>query len=182
MDTDQAIIQGPLRQDVSDIVTDSRGAGETEFEKPRGINKVELRPGLTRAYITDLPQPVMESRLDVLERVRKAGVSIDFVKFANEAISFVTIEGDHDRLVQALQGTNATVEVEPGCCIVSVYAVNMQDEEGLVSRIVSRVIATGEDVDHIGDMHDRLLFVTDLATGERLAAILQDEVAQGGAQ
>jgi hypothetical protein len=54
----------------------------------------------------------------------------------------------------------------------------MQDEEGLVARIISEVIASGESVDHIGDMHDRLLLVTDSKTGERLAKKLRERVSK----
>jgi aspartokinase len=168
----------PLRQDASDRVKDSRGTGETEFEKKRGINAVEVRRGLTRAYVSDLSEPVFESRLAVLRAVREAGLSIDFLKFAHGAMSFVADENDHDRLRAALSKIKAQVEIEGDCCIVSVHAVNMQDEEGLVARIVSEVIATGEGVDHVGDMHDRLLLVTDTKTGERLAKALAEKVGQ----
>ncbi|MCH8978873.1 MAG: hypothetical protein IH945_06475, partial [Armatimonadetes bacterium] len=48
---DQLPTREPFRQDVSDLEADSRGAGETEFEKRRGVNRVEIRPGLTRAYV-----------------------------------------------------------------------------------------------------------------------------------
>lgn len=168
----------PLRQDASDRVKDSRGAGETEFEKKRGINAVEIRRGLTRAYVSDLVEPVFDSRLRVLAAVREAGVSIDFLKFGHGAMSFVADETDHAKLQNALAGVKATVEIEGGCCIVSVHAVNMQDEEGLVARIVSDVIASGENVDHVGDMHDRLLLVTDSETGERLVTTLRDKIEE----
>lgn len=170
----------PLRQDASDRVLDSRGAGETEFEKKRGINAVEIRKGLTRAYVSDLPHPVFESRLAVLKALREAGVSIDFLKFGHDAMSFVADESCQAQLESALKKVQGTIEVEGNCCIVSVHAVNMQDEEGLVARIVSEVIASGEDVDHVGDMHDRLLLVTDSQTGERLAVSLQKRIGEGG--
>ena len=162
-----------MRQDVSDRVADSRGTGETEFEKPRGVSSVEIRPGLTRAFIHGLAEPVLESRLSILAAVRNAGVSIDFLKFGHDALSFVASGADHGKLEAALKGCKGTVEVEGGCCVVIVHAVNMQDEEGLVARIVSEVIGSGEDVDHIGDMHDRLLLVTDSKTGARLAEKLK---------
>ncbi len=170
----------PLRQDASDRVKDSQGVGETEFEKRRGINAVEVRGGLTRAHVSDLPEPVFESRLAVLKAVREAGVSIDFLKFAHDAVSFVAEEAQHKALGDALSKVNGKAEIEAGCCIVSVHAVNMQDEEGLVARIVSEVIASGEDVDHVGDMHDRLLLVTDEATGARLAESLRARIGEVG--
>jgi aspartokinase len=173
---DEDLQAKPFRQDVSDKVVDARGTGETEFEKRRGINDVEVRSGLTRAMLTELPAPIMDSRLKVLKSVREAGVSIDFLKFAQGAMSFVTNDSDHQKLEGALKGLQIKTELERDCCIVSVHAVNMQDEEGLVARIVSEVIASGEDVDHIGDMHDRLLLVTDSKTGARLANRLKTKI------
>jgi aspartokinase len=168
----------PLRQDASDRIKDSRGRGETEFEKKRGINAVEVRHGLTRAYVSALPEPILESRLAVLAAVRGAGVSIDFVKFASGAISFVADQSDHKKLEAALKQVKGVIEIVANCCIVSVHAVNMQDEEGLVARIVSEVIASGEHVDHVGDMHDRLLLVTDAETGDRLAKSIGDRIQE----
>lgn len=168
----------PLRQDLSDKVADARGIGETEFEKKRGISSIEIRPGLTRALVTGLPEPVTESRLRLLQAVRQAGVSIDFVKFANGAMSFVTNDADYAALEKALQATEGKAELEQDCCIVIVHAVNMQDEEGLVAKIVSEVIESGEAVDHVGDMHDRLLLVTDSKTGERLAKKLEERLEE----
>ncbi|HXH60805.1 MAG TPA: hypothetical protein VNI20_05545 [Fimbriimonadaceae bacterium] len=172
----------PFRQDVSDRVADSRGRGETEFEKPRGVNRVDVRHGLARATVSGLKDPIMESRLDVLSKVREAGVSIDFVKFSNGSMSFVAAESDHKTLSKVLKGAPCKSEVEPGCCVVTVHAVNMQDEEGLVARIVGQVIASGEEVDHVGDMHDRLLFVTDKETGDRLVERLRKSLIEGAAQ
>jgi len=44
--------------------------------------------------------------------------------------------------------------------LVTLFAVNMRDEEGLVAEIVKNAIAVGAQIDHIGDGHDRLLLVT----------------------
>ena len=105
-DDDQKATKKPFRQDVSDREVDARGTGETEFEKKRGISSVEVRPGLTRALVTNLPEPIMASRLRVLEAVRNAGVSIDFLKFGKAAMSFVAADADHKRLESALKGTH----------------------------------------------------------------------------
>jgi aspartokinase len=177
-DDDHQPATRPFRQDVSDRVVDARGTGETEFEKKRGISTVEIRPGLTRALVSGLPEPIMDARLNVLEVVRNARVSIDFLKFAQGAMSFVAADADYKKLESALRSIEGKAELERDCCIVTVHAVNMQDEEGLVARIISEVIASGESVDHIGDMHDRLLLVTDSKTGERLAKKLRERVSK----
>lgn len=175
---EQQAAREPFRQDVSDRDADSRGAGETEFEKRRGVNRVEIRSGLTRAYVSALAEPIMDARLRVLSAVREVGVSIDFLKFAHSAMSFVAPESDQPKLEKALKSLGVKHELEGGRCVVIVYAVNMQDEEGLVARIVSEVIASGEEVEHVGDMHDRLLLVTDVATGERLAVRLRERIPE----
>jgi aspartokinase len=95
-------------------------------------------------------------------------------------MSFVAAEADQPALEAALKGTSA--EVEGGCCVVIVHAVNMQDEEGLVAKIVSEVIASGENVDHIGDMHDRVLLVASQKTGERLVKKLEKTFGKEGSE
>lgn len=166
----------PFRQDKSDRDEDSRGIGETEFEKTRGISLVEVRRGRASAYLSDLAEPTMESRLAALEAIDSAGISVDFLKLSPGAMSFLIDESDQEKLRTALEAAGISFELVSDRCVVHVHAVNMQDEEGLIARVLSEVIASGEQVDHVGDMHDRLLLVTDAKTGERLAQRIRERL------
>ena len=53
---------------------------ETDFEKQRGISRVEVRTGLTQVHVLDLSEPISKSRLRVLDAVSSAGISLDFLK------------------------------------------------------------------------------------------------------
>ena len=65
---------------------------ETAFEKRRGINSVESRPGFAQVHISKLGQPLMERRLQVLGAVADGGISIDFLKLTQTGLSFVVPE------------------------------------------------------------------------------------------
>jgi hypothetical protein len=54
----------------------------------------------------------------------------------------------------------------------------MRDEEGLIARIVEQAIATGTSVEHVGDMHDRLLLVVATEASKSLVPSLQKRLAE----
>ncbi|MBV6458482.1 MAG: hypothetical protein HONBIEJF_01610 [Fimbriimonadaceae bacterium] len=139
---------------------------ELDFEKRRGISSVEIRTGFAQVHISELPEPVRTSRLDALRKVAGAGISIDFLKLTPYGVSFLVAEGEVPRLESAVAGS--TVSISPGMGVVMVHAVNMRDEDGLVASIVSHAIGSGARIEHLGDMHDRLLIVSDLAGAKRI--------------
>lgn len=149
---------------------------ELDFEKQRGISSVEIRTGFAQVHISDLPEPVRTSRLDALRKVASAGVSIDFLKLTPYGVSFLVAEGEVPKLETAMSGN--TVTISPGMGVVMVHAVNMRDEDGLVASIVSHAIGSGARIEHLGDMHDRLLIVSDLAGSERIKDALIPTVAE----
>lgn len=151
--------QRPFGNELADKVTDVPELGSTEFEKARGVNRIETREGFAGVLVWGLGDRVMEGRLAVLEAVRQAGLSIDFLKFTNDGLSFLIGEPESERVRGALEKTGVSFETLPDRSILTVHAVNMRDEAGLVARVVSEVISSGAHIDHMGDMHDRLLIV-----------------------
>ena len=108
----------PFRQRVSDRDVDSRGIGETEFEKTRGINSVEVRRGLASAYLSGLAEPAMESRLAALDAIEAAGISVDFLKLSPGAMSFLIDESDQEKLRNALTEVGISFELVSDRCVV----------------------------------------------------------------
>lgn len=148
------------------------GARETAFERPRGVGRVETRAGYCQIHVEGLAEPVVPSRLDALAAVAGTGVSIDFLKLTPRGLSFVAPAdraGDIERVL-------AGAQVARDRSIVSVHAVNIRDEEGLLADILREAIALGTQIDHIGDGHDRLLLVVGDDDAARLQAHFEKKV------
>lgn len=132
---------------------------ETDFEKRRGINKVEPRSGFCQVHVSELKEPLVESRLRLLDSVSKAGVSIDFLKLTPTGLSFLAPQDRSSELKKVLSASKVDFDVSLERSIVMVHAVNVRDEEGMIADLVRLAIASGAPIDHIADGHDRLLFV-----------------------
>lgn len=145
---------------------------ETAFEKRRGISKVEIRPGYAQVHITNLKEPLAPERLRMLEAINSAQISMDFLKLTPGGLSFLVTDGRADDVHEALYSVAPSLSVQAGRSIVMVHAVNMRDEEGLIAQIVSLAIGSGAAIDHLGDMHDRLLIVAPDADAQRIADVI----------
>lgn len=148
-------------------------ASETLFERRRGISRVAVRSGLAQVHIGQLGESLSERRLDVLRVVAAAGISIDFLKLTQSGISFIIPADRSEQTEAALGATDFRFTVRVGRAIVEAHAVNMRDEEGLIARIVRSAIDEGVELDHIGDMHDRVLMVVPEAAAQRLKTSLE---------
>lgn len=155
---------------------DAATSPETQFERPRGIDRVELRRGYATVHAGPVEPPYETARIGVLRRVAEAGVSVDFLKLDGPRLSFVVAEEASGRAAAALEGVPH--RVTPGRCVVLAHAANMRDEEGLIARIISRVTSTGAAVDHIGDMHDRVLVVTGEEDAARVVPALEAMIGE----
>ncbi len=142
---------------------------ETEFEKRRGVSRIEVRTGFAQVHVSEIAAPAMVGRLKVLKAVSEQQVSIDFLKLTPSGLSFLVSEDRAGAVQTVLEASGFSFVVSSGRSIVLVHAVNMRDEEGLISRIVQTVIGTNVSVDHIGDMHDRLLLVVKDADAAKVA-------------
>lgn len=154
-------------------------AAETEFEKQRGISRVELRRGYAQVSIDGFVDQVDARRLEALERVQRAAINIDFLKFTPDGLSFLVASTDSGKVIAALG--DISFELSEDRNVVLVHAVNMRDEEGLLARIVASAIATGAPIDHLGDMHDRLLIVTSAQGAAKISSELSKQISGVGA-
>jgi aspartokinase len=149
---------------------------ETAFEKRRGINSVEVRSGFAQVHVSRLEQPVMESRLRVLGAVADRGISIDFLKLTQSGLSFVVPEEFAARVSESLEQLAVHFTIKENRHILLIHAVNMRDEEGLISRILLEAIASGVRLDHVSDMHDRMLMVVGTEDAIRLRQHIEDQL------
>ena len=146
---------------------------ETEFEKKRGVSNVEVRHGFAQIHVSRFTCDVMQERLRVLDAVASVGISIDFLKLTPSGMSFVVPEQNGDVVDKVLQPLGIHFSVRHDRSIVLVHAVSIRDEEGMIAGIVQTAIKNGIRIDHVGDMHDRMLMVVQKADADRLASHLQ---------
>lgn len=149
---------------------------ETQFERKRGIHSIEIRCGCTQVSVQNLNEPVEESRLAVLELVSDLGVSIDFLKLSPHEISFVVQDSDAERLRANQSQFKGQLTLHEDRSVVLVHAANIREEEGLSARILSSTLQLGDVIDHIGDMHDRLLLVVPSGNAESVKSHIHQEL------
>lgn len=148
---------------------------QTDFEKPRGVSRVEVRDGFAQAIVDSV---VGDSRrIEILKAIAGAGVSLDFLKLAPDGLSFLVPTEKAEIVDQALKSLGASYAIKSPRSIVMVHAVNMRDEEGLIAQIVSAAIGTGLTLEHLGDMHDRMLIVLESGDALELARRLETDLS-----
>jgi aspartokinase len=163
-------------QTVSNNAFSQSQIAETDFEKRRGISQVEVRPGLTQVHVVELEEPISKSRVRVLDAVASAGISLDFLKLTPKGLSFIVPSNKTEAIKETLEKNSFKAELAIDRSIVLVHAVNMRDEEGMIAGIVRRAISTGIPIDHVTDMHDRMLIVTKSVYAEQFSAELAKEI------
>lgn len=149
---------------------------QTQFEKPRGVSHVEIRSGFAQVHVSDLPTPLDEARLRVLELIAASRISIDFLKLTQSGLSFVVDAREAGAVEQALKAQNFSFTIGLDRSVMLVHCVNMRDEEGLIARIVAMALESGARVEHLSDMHDRMLIVAEDETARNLAARYESEL------
>jgi aspartate kinase len=134
------------------------------------------RQGYCQVHVGELPEPLIENRLQVLQAVAAASISIDFLKLTPHGLSFVATADRAEDLKRIFTegGYKATVGV--GRTILSVHAVNIRDEEGLIAEVLQEAISLGAQIDHVGDGHDRLLLVVGDADASRIQSHFEAKI------
>lgn len=159
---------------MSNPTTQTSAVRETAFEKQRGISEVDVRGGFAQIHVSRLPAPLVENRLGVLKAVAEADISVDFLKLTPSGLSFLIADANSADIDEVLKKLDVHHTVRKDRSVVQVHAVNMRDEEGLTARIVQQAIASGAIVDHISDMHDRMLIVVESRYAMTLASVLKE--------
>lgn len=151
---------------------------ETVFEKRRGVSAVEIQQGYTSVHIDHLTGCLAKERIKILEIIANKNISIQFLKLTLNGLAFVIQESDIPKVQDALHPYKKELIIYPSRSIVLVYAVNMRDEEGLIAEIVSIAITNQIKMNHLSDMHDRLLILTDAQQASLLAHSIKQEMME----
>lgn len=150
---------------------------ERQFDKKRGVSHVEVRSGFAQIHVTHLSGDLTAARIGVLRAVAEAEVSIDFLKITPTGLSFLVSQESAADANRALKDQQVEFSLRSDRSIVLVHAVNIRDEDGLIASIMKEAISSGAIIDHIGDMHDRVLMVVSAEAAEPLAEHLRHSTA-----
>lgn len=150
----------PISCDFGGGTENNLSSTETSFEKKRGISKIEVRGNLSKVIMGPVREPIVESRLRLLQAIADSGLSIQFSKLTPVGLTFLVANQDTTLLPDICRAEQCPLEIIDGQSMVLVHAVNMRDEEGLIAKLISVAIGSGAPVHHVGDMHDRLMIAT----------------------
>ena len=142
---------------------------EKSFERRRGISNIVLKDGYAQVHISGFPAPVHPARLEILSLVRDAKYSIQLLKLTPSGLSFLVREESAVNLKRILEESGKHFTIKEGRSIVEIHAVNMRDEEGLIARVIASAIASGATMEHVGDMHDRLIITASNEDAKQIA-------------
>lgn len=156
-----------------------RPTPQVEFERPRDVYEFETRAGYAHIHIHGMEAPLQEARIRALEGVARAGVSIDFLKLTQSGMAFLVAEEQAQKTQDALTALGMSFRAGQDYAILIVRSVNMRDENGRIAKIVSIAIGTGSRIDHLSDMHDRVLIVTPREHASELADALRAALSEG---
>lgn len=143
------------------------------FDLPRGLGEPLVRDSYAQVLVSFPDQDAKSGRLEALKIIQENGLSIDFLKFTHNGVSFVISADQAKKAAEVLANINADVKLSEGRSILLIPAVNMRDDEGLLALVLSEAIKTKAEILHIGDMHDRVLIVTDTEGAKEIAAKVQ---------
>jgi aspartate kinase len=140
------------------------------------VSGVVPRQGYCQVHVVELPEPLIENRLQVLQAVAAEGISIDFLKLTPHGLSFVATADRAEDLKRVFSSGGYKATVGVGRTILSVHAVNIRDEEGLIAEVLREAISLGAQIDHVGDGHDRLLLVVGDADASRIQKHFESKI------
>jgi aspartate kinase len=143
------------------------------------VNRLEVRDGFAQVHVSQIEGEVMQKRLFVLQAVADAGISIDFLKLSPSGMSFLVPEDRAEDVRATIAACHVHHSIRSPRSILLVHAVNIRDEEGMIANIVQILIGTGASVDHLGDMHDRILMVLKTEDVSRVAEQFRTSLMPG---
>ncbi|SRR5581483_10201470 len=153
----------------------------TAFETERGISSVQVSHGHALVVVTGIEEAALGARrLDAVRLLAEAEISIDFLKLSLDGFSLVVPQDKGTAVRDLLCDAGFDARVLTDRAILTVNAVNIRDEAGMVARIAQTVVQAGAAIESLGDMHSSVLLVVDSESAECAADGLKKLIMNGG--
>lgn len=147
----------------------------TDFEMQLGINRVEVQTGFVQVHIGPLGLDANSARLGILKGLADAGVSHKYLKLTQNGLALVVAQDKAEVLDNVLGPFGVEFDLRCSRSLVMVYAMSLREEEGLVANVLRTVLAATNEVDHVGEMHDKVFVVVPDAVAEEVAGQIRKE-------
>ncbi len=151
-----------------------------ELDTHRGVSHVGARGGFAQVHVALDRSDISRARLDFLQEIADAGISLRFVKLTPAGISFLIDQSDETSVRELLGALGFEFEMLGHRSLVITYAPNMRDEPGLIAKIIRTTIESGVEVGQVGDMHDRVLLMVASDEADKLRLLLESRLIEVG--
>ncbi|HEY3779696.1 MAG TPA: hypothetical protein VGL56_01335 [Fimbriimonadaceae bacterium] len=151
-------------------------AGQTQFEAPRGVSEIEVRHGFAQVHFVLGSRELTIKRLEVLKVIAEAGVSHKYLQLTQNGLALIIAEAQVAEMEELLNKAGITFELNKGRSMILVKSIGLWEEPGTIASIVEAAIASGVQVDHVGDMHDRMYMVVKGEVAEDTAAKFREHL------
>lgn len=149
------------------------------FEAPRGVSEVEVRHGFAQIHVPVGQHDLTLKRLRALQVLAEAGISHKYLQLSQNGLSLIITEAQSPETEDALKKAGIKFELHKCRSIILVRAIGLWDESGTIASIVAAAVTAGVQVDHVGDMHDRMYLVVKGEVAEDTAAKFRDLLLAG---
>jgi aspartokinase len=132
---------------------------DNQFEAPRGVTEVSVSPGFAQVKIHVGRQDVVAARIEALRVLAEAGISHKYLQLTPEGLALIIRDDQVFKTKEALAAAKVNFELNEKRSLVLVSAPGIWEEKGVIASIMEAAIRSGVEVDHVGDMHDRMYMV-----------------------
>jgi len=146
------------------------------FEAPRGVTEIEVSHGFAQVQTHLGGQDLAATRLQVLKLLADSNISHKYLQLTPEGLAFVIRDAQVVPAIEVLSAAGFKFELHEGRSIILVKAPGIWEEKGMIASVMEAAIASGVEVDHVGDMHDRMYMVVRGEVAEDTAAKFRRQV------
>ena len=148
---------------------------QTTFETARGISAVDAQKGFSLIVVRGLGED-RERLSEALDAIKQVGLSADFLKLGQAQFSFLVLEEEQEKAVDALTAEGLSASHHRSKAVIKVSSPNVRDESGLMARICEIVLDSGATIYNVGDMHDGVQVVVQSERSESTCEALRQHI------
>lgn len=146
------------------------------FEAPRGVTEVEVSHGFAQVQIWLGRPDLVLARIEALRVIAEAGISHKYLQLIPDGLALIIRDAQVSQLLEVLKAAKLKFDLNEGRSMILVKAPGIWEEKGMIASVMEAAISAGVEVDHVGDMHDRVYMVVRGEIAEDTAARFREQL------